>query len=241
TFPGSLTRSGTIKNTPSIGSPPMGKRASLLMFEQGLGVSSPSPFFNSNPITQSPNEFDLLGDTDINTKVAIENGEIRALKTQADNLNDAVSEFKLSRANIDTDLANLAIQKNEISTRLSQVRTLYDSEHRSLQEVQANYKIEYESLERAREELAQAERALESLQLERDQLQAGIQKDRDEMQDIKRRMRLAEEKNVSIKAEIERLKTESRKQKGLLDINRMQLTSAEKEKDKALKTLQDLE
>ncbi|KAF0391995.1 Epidermal growth factor receptor substrate 15 [Gigaspora margarita] len=234
-FPDSLTRSGTIK------SPPIGKRASLLVFEQGLNPSSPSPFFNSSSVSQSSSDFDLLGDTDINTQVAIENGEIRALKSQADNLSGAISEFKTSRANLDTDLANLAVQKNEITTRLSQVRTLYDSEHRSLQEVQANYKIEYESLERAREELAQAERALEQLQSERDKFHTSIQKDRDEMQDIKRRMRLAEERNVTIKAEIEKLKTESRKQKGLLDINRMQLTSAEKEKDKALKTLQDLE
>ncbi|CAG8598233.1 9203_t:CDS:2, partial [Dentiscutata heterogama] len=235
TFPDSLTRSGTIK------SPPIGKRSSLLVFEQGLNTSLPSPFFNSGPVSQNSNDFDLLGDTDINTQVAIENGEIRALKSQADNFSEAISEFKISRANLDTDLANLAVQKNEITTRLSQVRTLYDSEHRSLQEIQANYKIEYESLERAREELAQAERALEQLQSERDQFQASIQKDREEMLDIKRRMRLAEEKNVAIKAEIEKLKTESRKQKGLLDINRMQLTSAEKEKDKALKTLQSLE
>ncbi|CAG8581953.1 8875_t:CDS:10 [Dentiscutata erythropus] len=235
TFPDSLTRSGTIK------SPPIGKRSSLFVFEQGLNNSSPSPFFNSGPVSQNSNDFDLLGDTDINTQVAIENGEIRALKSQADNLSDALSEFKISRANTDTDLANLAVQKNEITTRLSQVRTLYDSELRSLQEIQANYKAEYETLERAREELAQAERALEQLQSERDQFQASIQKDREEMLDIKRRMRLAEEKNVSIKAEIEKFKTESRKQKGLLDINRMQLTSAEKEKDKALKTLQDLE
>ncbi|CAG8726408.1 11359_t:CDS:2, partial [Acaulospora morrowiae] len=233
-----MKRSGTI--TKSISTPVRSQSVSnqFSSVSDLLFDTSPSPF---PPQSQNSNDIDLLGDTDITTQMALEGGEIRNLKTQADNFDIATMELKNKRTNVDVNLASLATQKSEISVRISQLRTLYDTELKALQEVQIKYQLEHESVERAREELAQVERSLASLQQEKEQLEANIQKDREETLDIKRRMRIAEEENVNIKAEIEKLKKDSKQQKGLLAINREQLVSVEGEKEKSFKALQSME
>jgi epidermal growth factor receptor substrate 15 len=186
-------------------------------------------------------EFDLLGDTDMSTKIALESGEIKNYKLQSENLNKATSDLKTNRANVESNISSLVTQKQDMMTQLSQIRTLYESESKAMREIQAKYELEHESVERARQELLQAENGLKALQLERDQLQANIQKDRDETFDIKRRMRIIEEETVLIKAEIEKHKKDEKQQKGFLAINRKQLAAVEGEKEKAFKTLQSFE
>ncbi|GES99492.1 EF hand domain-containing protein [Rhizophagus clarus] len=203
-------------------------------------AASSSPFFSSTA-SQSGSEFDLLGDTDISTKIALESGEIKNYKLQSENLNNAIADLKTNRANVESNISSLVTQKQDMMTQLSQIRTLYESETKAMREIQAKYELEHESVEQARQELLQAENALKTLQSERDQLQANIQKDRDETLDIKRRMRIIEEETVSIKGEIEKHKKDEKQQKGFLAINRKQLAAVEGEKEKAFKTLQGLE
>ncbi|CAG8726358.1 188_t:CDS:2, partial [Acaulospora morrowiae] len=233
-----MKRSGTI--TKSISSPVRSQSVSnqFSSVSDLLFDTSPTPFSLQS---QNSNDVDLLGDTDITTQMALEGGEIRNLKAQADNFDIATMELKNKRTNIDVNLASLATQKSEISVRISQLRTLYDTELKALQEVQIKYQLEHESVERAREELAQVERSLASLQQEKEQLEANIQKDREETLDIRRRMRIAEEENVNIKAEIAKHIKDSEKQKRLLAINKEQLVSVEGEKEKSFKALQSLE
>ncbi|CAG8530654.1 11385_t:CDS:10 [Diversispora eburnea] len=166
-------------------------------------------------------------DTDINVKFAIESGEIKNLKHQADSLENTTIGIKNDHSTIDANFASLAAQKSELSVRISQLRTLHDTELKSLQEVQAKYRLEHESVERVREELAQIERSLIMLQQEKEQIKLNIQKDREETLDIKKKMRIAEEENLAIKAEIEKIKKESKQQKGMLVINKKQLAAVE--------------
>ncbi|RIA99484.1 hypothetical protein C1645_869878 [Glomus cerebriforme] len=231
-----LKRSATMSNKPSRSH----NSSESDVFFDSLHNASSSPFF-SNTTFQPGSEFDLLGDTDIGTKIALESGEIKSYKSQSDNLNNATADLKVNRANVESNISSLVTQKQDMMTQLSQIRTLYESEAKAMREVQAKYDLEYESVERVRQELLQAEKGLRALQLERDQLQANIQKDRDETLDIKRRMRIIEEETVSIKAEIEKLKKDGRQQKGFLAINRKQLAAVEGEKEKASKTLQMFE
>ncbi|CAG8453693.1 13735_t:CDS:2 [Acaulospora colombiana] len=241
-----LKRSGTISSVQKSNFTPARSRsisnqyssASDLLFDTNISNTLPTPFASQS---QNSNDIDLLGDTDISTQMAIEGGEIRNLKMQADNLDVATTELKNKRSSFDANLVSLATQKSEISVRISQLRTLYDAELKSLQEVQAKYQLEHESVERAREELAQVERSMASLKQEKEQLEVDILRDREETLNIKKRMRVAEEENIAIKAEIEKLKKDSKQQKGLLAINKEQLASVEVEKDKSLKILQSME
>ncbi|CAB4483010.1 hypothetical protein RhiirA1_415798 [Rhizophagus irregularis] len=239
-----LKRSTTMSNKPSRPHTSQPSESDLffesLQSLQHTAAASPSPFFSSTA-SQSGNEFDLLGDTDISTKIALESGEIKNYKLQSENLNKAITDLKTNRENVDSNISSLVTQKQDMMTQLSQIRTLYESEAKAMREVQAKYELEHESVERARQELLQAENAFKALQSERDQLQANIQKDRDETLDIKRRMRIIEEETVSIKIEIEKYKKDEKQQKGILDINRKQLSAVEGEKEKAFKTLQGFE
>ncbi|CAG8548462.1 7809_t:CDS:10 [Funneliformis caledonium] len=214
-----------------------------LFFDSSHHVASPSPFFSSTSqnIDTAVSEIDLLGDTDINTKVALESGEIKNYKIQYDNLNNAASELKINRENMESNMSVLATQKQDMIIQISHIRTLYESENKAMREVKAKYDLEHESVEKVRQDLLDAEKILKALQLEREQLQINIQKDRDETLDIVRRMRFAEEETVTIKAEIEKLKKDERQQKGRLAINRKQLIAAEGDKEKLSKTLQSFE
>ncbi|CAI2172100.1 9968_t:CDS:10 [Funneliformis geosporum] len=237
-----------VKRTATMGNNNFGSRSRAaasqlsdadLFFDSSPRVSSPSPFFSST--SQIVSEVDLLGDTDINTKMALESGEIKNYKLQYDNLNDAASELKTNRVNMESNMSVLSTQKQDMIIQISHIRTLYESENKAMREVKAKYDLEHESFEKVRQELLEVEKILKALQLEREQLQSNIKKDRDETLEIVRRMRAAEEETVVIKAEIEKLKKDGRQQKGRLAINRKQLVAAEGEKEKLSKTLQSFE
>ncbi|KAG9303897.1 hypothetical protein G9A89_005807 [Geosiphon pyriformis] len=245
-----LQRSATVTNH-STGSGSLRSRTSSshlgssndLFFGSIRVASSPpsSPFTAINTIQKSEsNEIDLFGDPDIDTQIAIENGEIRRLETQVVNLNNATSDLKTKRIQMENNLASLRTQKQDITLRITQLRGLYDAEIKVVQEIEANYRKEREEVEKLRAELSLAEHSLANLQLEKEQLNSGILKDLEETQALKKKMRLSEEETVAIKAQIEKLKKDVRHQKGLLAINKKQLASLEAGKDKSIKTLQNL-
>ncbi|CAJ0840288.1 11429_t:CDS:2 [Entrophospora sp. SA101] len=184
---------------------------------------------------------DLLGDPDINTKIAIESGEIKNYETQIDILSSSNDELKIQKNNLESTLANLIIQKQEFKDLFLQTRSLYEAEFKIVKEIQIQYQLENENLERAKGELAQAERALAAIKLEKEQLKENTQKDKDEINELKKKMRLVEEETVSIKAEIEKIQKENRQQKGLLEINKKQLATVEAEREKSLETLKNFE
>ncbi|CAG8488332.1 4833_t:CDS:10 [Ambispora leptoticha] len=196
---------------------------------------------NSTAFQKSP-EVDLLSiDQDIKTEIALETGEIRNLESQLTQLNNASTGLKARRNELESNFASLTIKKNDIKLRLTQLKALYEAEIKIVQEIEANYRKEHEATELVRAELASAERSLATLQLEKDQLQSGILKDREETMNLKKQIRLTEEETLTIKAQIEKLKKESRQHKGLLAINRKQLSSVKVEQEKSAKTLQKLQ
>ncbi|CAG8484671.1 11960_t:CDS:10 [Ambispora gerdemannii] len=214
-------------------------------------TNSSDPFFdlqyptsttNNSTVLQASPEVDLLSiGQDIKTEIALETGEIRNLESQITQLNNASTGLKARRNDLESNLTSLTAKKHDIKLRLTQLKSIYDAEVKIVQEIEANYRKEHEATEQVRAELALAERSLATMQLEKDQLQSGILKDREETVSLKKQVRLTEEETLTIKAQIEKLKKDSRQQKGLLAINRKQLASVKVEQEKSTTTLQKLQ
>ncbi|KAG9297809.1 hypothetical protein G9A89_000114 [Geosiphon pyriformis] len=200
--------------------------SSNLFFGSIRVVSSPPSFpFTAINTIQKSNKIDFFGDPDIDTQIAIENGEIRRLETQAINLNSPTSDLKTKRIQLENNLASLRTQNQDMTLRITQLRGLYGAEIKVLQEIEVNYSKEREEVEKLRAKLSLAEHSLASVQLEKEQLNSRILKDLEEMQALMKTRRLNEEEIFTIEAQIEKLKNDFRHQKGLLAINKNQLAN----------------
>ncbi|CAJ0763902.1 2162_t:CDS:10 [Entrophospora sp. SA101] len=221
--------------------PPSMRHTTENLFDLNDPTDLQNIFLSDKAVPKELPIIDLLGDPDINTKIAIESGEIKNYETQIDILSSSNDELKIQKNNLESTLANLIIQKQEFKDLFLQTRSLYEAEFKIVKEIQIQYQLENENLERAKGELAQAERALAAIKLEKEQLKENTQKDKDEINELKKKMRLVEEETVSIKAEIEKIQKENRQQKGLLEINKKQLATVEAEREKSLETLKNFE
>ncbi|CAG8488080.1 7107_t:CDS:2 [Paraglomus occultum] len=207
-----------------------------------LLMSSPtSPRYSVGGISARPPENDIISSHDLPAQVNIAAGEVGKLQQQISLMEGNTIDMKKKQETFESTLSSLQKQKQELSVRLTQVRTLHDAELKSLQEVENNYRKELVALEQVRSELNQAERVFATLQAERDGLANGIAKNRDEIQELRKRIRITEENTNNIKLEIEKLKKEEGQQKGVLAINKKQLSTLETKRIEALKTQSSLQ
>lgn len=177
---------------------------------------------------------DLLGDADpeINQKLTAETAELANLSNQIGSLNTATRDLQVNKARAETELASVSQQKRDIEARLKQIRSLYDAEVSNVKAVETQLSSERAELGKNRQEVTVLEASLHALQAQLADQRTTLQKDQAENASLRLRIGSTGEEIKQLKETLEKAKRDARQQRGMVAINKKQLSTMETERYK---------
>ena len=198
------------------------------------GLSSHDNTARVRGIQQKPTIDDLLGDNDpeVSKKLTQETTELANLSNQVSNLTGQMQEVKSKRMSTEQDLLKAQSKKHDFEVRLSQLRSAYEQEAsgvRTLEERLASLRSETRQLEN---DLVSVQSTHQGLQNQRNQLLSALELDQRENANLKEQIRQTNIEINELKPHLEKLRSETRQQKGLVAINKKQLVTNEIEREK---------
>lgn len=209
----------------------------------GRGLTSLSTG-NSTPSSsqQAGANDDLLSDNDpeASKKLTGETTELANLSNQITSLSKQMQDTQVKRTATQNELTQANSQKANFEQRLSQLRTLYEkeaSDTRALEEQLRNARGETKKLQG---ECMTLEGTYSDVQTQHQQILAALQADQQENTKLRERIRVVNGEIAQLKPQIEKLKSDARQQKGLVAINKKQLSTTESERDKLKNEAEDL-
>jgi epidermal growth factor receptor substrate 15 len=202
-----------------------------IMSPQATGLAA------AGAVKQTPSAFDdddLLGDTDpeINKKFSQETTELANLSNQVNNLTAQVKDIQGKKSSNEQELSQVTTQKRDLEVRLAQLRSTYEQEARELKSLQDRLATARNDTTKLQQDLAMAQHSYQQLQEQRKQVQGGLEADQKENASLKDKIAQVYRETNQIKPQIEKMKSEARQQKGLVAINKKQLSTAEAERAK---------
>ena len=195
--------------------------------EQGRGLQQP-------PRRQASNMDDLLGDNDpeISKRLTQETTELANLSNQVGTLTNQMQQVKSKRASAEQDLSQVNSQKRDFEARLSQLRSAYEQEARDVKLLEERLSASRNETKKVQQDLAMVQHSQQNLQTEHQQIGSALQADQQENASLKERMRQVNEEINQLKPQLEKLRSEARQQKGLVAINKKQLSTIEAERER---------
>jgi epidermal growth factor receptor substrate 15 len=177
---------------------------------------------------------DLLGDNDpeISKKLTSETTELANLSNQIGTLSKQMQEVQGQRSTSQNELNQASTQKREFELRLSQLRTLYEQEAKDVAALQERLTASRNETAKLRTEIMTLESTHQELKTTHGQVVTALQADQQENNSLKERMRAISAEIAQLKPQLEKLRSEARQQKGLVAINKKQLSTNEGERDK---------
>lgn len=215
---------------------PISSYGQTLVTPHSTGPSNSASVFENRTTSQkSPfGTADLLGDNDpvVSKKLTQETMELANLSNQVSTLTSHMQEVKSKSVSTEEGLSSAQAQKRDFEVRLSQLRSAYE------QEVLA-VKALYERLASSRNEIKQLEQEFSSVdtryqdvQNQHQQLVGALEADLQENLRLKERIRQTNTELNELKPQLEKTRSELRHQKGLVTINKKQLSINESEREK---------
>ena len=185
---------------------------------------------------QPPVEDDLLGDNDpeISKRLTNETTELANLSNQVGNLTNQMQQVKSKRASTEQDLAQVNSQKKDFETRLAQLRSAYEQEVRDVKTLEERLAMSRNETRKVQQEIAMVQSAHQDLRAQHQQLVTALEADQKENSSLKEKMRQVNAEISELKPKIEKIRSEARQQRGLVAINRKQLSTNEAERDKVM-------
>ncbi|KAL6910469.1 hypothetical protein GGI43DRAFT_378438 [Trichoderma evansii] len=199
-------------------------------FGRGLAVHPGSE--QARPHTASAAE-DLLGDTDdANKNISDETTELANLSNQIGSLTKQTQEVQTKRNTTQHELSQTNSQKQNFEQRLAQLRQLYEKEAQDTHALEEKLRHSRADTKKLQGECMTLEGQLRDIQTQHQQVSAALQADQQENASLRERIRVANAEIAELKPQIEKLKLDARQQKGLVAINKKQLSTTEGERDK---------
>ncbi|GKU11976.1 unnamed protein product [Fusarium langsethiae] len=184
---------------------------------------------------------DLLSDNDEASKnISEETTELANLSNQISSLSKQTQDVQAKRTTTQNELNQATSQKQNFEQRLAQLRSLYEKEAqdtRALEEQLSNARKETSKLQA---ECMTLEGTYRDTQTQHQQTLEALQADKQENTNLRERIRVVNGEIAQLKPQIEKLKSEARQQKGLVAINKKQLSTTEGERDKLKAEAEDL-
>ncbi|CAK3977550.1 related to EDE1 [Lecanosticta acicola] len=211
-----------------------------------MGSNQAAPAARSFPQQQPPSASDdLLGDNETHaeesSKITNETTELANMSSQIGNLRSQMEQTQSKKSATQADLDATNNQKRDLEQRLQQFRTQYEQEVRTVKEVEQQLAASRESAKKLNQDLAMLEGTYQDLQTQHQNIAQALQADQQENATLKQRISRINAEVAQLKPEIEKLKLDARQQKGLVSINKKQLTTNEGERDRLQSEKADLE
>ncbi|MCJ1314216.1 hypothetical protein MMC25_007896 [Agyrium rufum] len=200
-------------------------------------VSSPGPNTNRGfqpPKQQSPAEDDLLGDTDpeINKRLTQETTELANLSNQVGSLTNQMQQVKSKRASTEQDLTQVNSKKRDFENRLAQLRTAYEQEARDVKTLEDRLAASKNEIQKLQSDMLQIQKNHQELKTHHQQAAQALDADKGEHANLKETMRQLTAEVNQLKPQLEKMRSDARQQKGLVAINRKQMSTIESEREK---------
>ena len=186
---------------------------------------------------------DLLGDTDpeINKRFNPDTTELANMSNQVGTLRNQMQETQSKKVAQERDLAATASQKQELQTRLAQFRTQYEQEVREVKSLEERLTASRNETKRLQQEFAMLEGTHADLNNQHQQLSQALEIDQRENAQLKERTSQINAEVAQLRPVLEKLRNDARQQKGMVAINKKQLSTSEGERDKLNGEKDDLE
>ncbi|KAI4260776.1 MAG: hypothetical protein L6R42_003904 [Xanthoria sp. 1 TBL-2021] len=215
-----------------------------IMTPQGTGASSSTSPAQARAFPQQRQPTasdDLLGDNDpeISKKLTSETSELANLSNQVSTLTGQMQDVKGKRASTEQDLSRAQNSKRDFETRLAGLRSAYEQEVRDVKALEGRLSTSRNEVRKLQSDMAMLEGAQQDLQNQRQQVAAALEADQQENANLKERIRQTNVAINELKPQVERMRSDARQQKGLVAINKKQLSTVEGERDKARMELEE--
>lgn len=188
---------------------------------------------------------DLLSDNDTGaderSKLGSDTTELANMSNQIGNLRSQMEQTQAKKTATQTDLNATAAQKQDLEARLQQFRAQYEQEIRTVKQLEQQLTASRESTKKLGQDLALLEGTYQDLQTQHQTIAQSLQADQAENANLKQRIAQLNSEVNRLKPEIEKLKLDARQQKGMVSINKKQLTTNETERDRLQGEKGDLE
>ena len=203
----------------------------------GQSIATPQATGSGSNVSSQPKsaaDEDLLGDTDpeINQKFTTETTDLANLSNSVNSLTNQMKEVQTKQVTSQQDISKVTNQKRDLEIRLSQLRSTYEQEARELKSLQDKLNTAKNDATKLQQDLAMAQHSYQNLQEQKQQVSIGLEADQKENASLKERIAQVFRETNQIKPQIEKLRSEARQQKGLVAINKKQLSTAEAEREK---------
>ncbi|KAF2221413.1 hypothetical protein BDZ85DRAFT_221317 [Elsinoe ampelina] len=217
--------------------------ASLAVQNTGGSATSSQPQARSPQIAQQAANDDLLGDNDEeqSRKLSGDTAELANMSSQIGNLRTQMQDVQSKRSTNERDVANTNSQKQELQQRLAQFRSQYEQEVQTVKSLEQQLASSRTETRKLQQELAMLEGSHQDLQSQHAQISQALEADRNENGNLKTRISQLNTEISQLRPQIDKMKSEARQQKGMVAINKKQLTTNEGERDKLNNELSDLQ
>jgi epidermal growth factor receptor substrate 15 len=207
-----------------------------IMTPQTTGATNSTSPVQPRQISHSD---DLLGDNDpdISARLTQETTELANLSNQVGTLTNQMQTVKSQRASTEENISQVSAQKRDFEMRLGQLRSAYEQEVRDVKALEERLVASKNDTQRVQQDLAMVQHTYQNLQEQHQQVIAALQADQAENAKIKERMRQVNAEIAELKPQLEKLRSEARQQKGLVAINKKQLSTIEAEHDRVKQDL----
>ncbi|KAM5361625.1 hypothetical protein ACJZ2D_012968 [Fusarium nematophilum] len=201
----------------------------------GSSGSSPKP-----PATFASE--DLLADHDpeATKNLSGETTELANLSNQIGSLSKQMQDVQAKRTTTQNELNQATSQKQNFEQRLAQLRTLYEKEAQDTRALEEQLSTARKETAKLQSECMSLEGTYRDAQTQHQQVLASLQADQQENANLRERIRVVNGEIAQLKPQIEKLKSDARQQKGLVAINKKQLSTTEGERDKLKTEAEDL-
>ncbi|KAK9460641.1 uncharacterized protein V1516DRAFT_604030, partial [Lipomyces oligophaga] len=153
-------------------------------------------------------------------------GEITTMTSQTQSLKD-------KRAKAEGELSKMVLLRTDIEGKLKQLRGVYESEVIKVRTVEQQLAVSSTETAKLRQEHAELEASLSSIQTNYQEVMASLEADQSENAALKEKLKLLKEQTAQIQESCERAKDEARQHKGMAAINKQMIINAESDLERA--------
>jgi epidermal growth factor receptor substrate 15 len=186
---------------------------------------------------------DLLGgedDAEINKKLTQDSTELANMSNQMTTLRNQMQEVQNKKITTASDLNSVNTQKRDLEIRLTQFKNQYEQEVKAVKELEDRLAGSRSETRKLQQDLAMIEGTIQDLQNQHRQVGGALEADQRENNNLKERIRQINAEIGQLRPQLDKMRSDARQQKGMVAINKKQLTTNEGERDKIKNEMNDL-
>ncbi|KAG1458602.1 hypothetical protein G6F46_007249 [Rhizopus delemar] len=219
--------------------PPNQRQQSNVFASPIPAFASPSPVNAAvSPRVARNSSKDLLEDFG-NDQVAAETQQVNMLHNQISSFTSHTTDLKDQKSSDKNVLEQLIQQKKELEAQMASVKIAHETAVKDLNEIQEQVRLEEAEWDKIRAEYNAAQQELVTIQNETARISQTLENGRAETESLKRHISEIQKETQKTNAELDKLRTQSKQQSMMLDINRRQVTAAEQDRSLAARNLED--